>query len=68
MSDIEIIRKLLKFRWIYKGMGQLACRSCGALAEESYDDDGSRSEIRIDSCSTNCPWKIAEDRIKEADV
>jgi len=60
----DIIRRLLGFRWNDRGYGQLACKSCGALASEHYDEAGSHLK-RIDQCSRSCPWRQAEEFLEQ---
>ena len=60
MTPTEIIEKLIKFTYEYRGMGQLRCRSCGAYGEESFDDDGTDCST-YEKHSENCPFRQAKE-------
>ncbi len=59
INEIEIIKKVLKFRYKHHGYGSLTCTSCGARASVDYDP----YKITREPCSRNCPWQQLEDLI-----
>jgi hypothetical protein len=60
-SAEDVIRPLLEFRWQDRGMGQMSCRSCGALRSVDYGDHETPMTEKRESCSRSCPWRIAEE-------
>lgn len=58
-DEIEVIRRVLKFRYKDHGYGKLTCRSCGAQAEVSYDP----YKVTREPCSKTCPWHKLEEMI-----
>lgn len=69
-SPRTIIKLLMKFRYKYNGYGQLSCNSCGAKAEEDYDEFKGSITKKLEECSKTCPFQIAEnylERISDKD-
>lgn len=65
IQSLELaLAKLMRFQWNDHGYGRLSCRSCGALAEQDFDERG-RTLRRIDQCSPSCPWRVADTLLKQ---
>lgn len=56
----DAITKILQSRWIDRGFGQFACRSCGAQRSVDYGDHETPMTEKREPCSRSCPWHVVE--------
>ena len=61
MMDIDQAQKLLRFRWVKDGNGDIRCRGCKALMR--FNELGEETA----PCPRDCPWTQLEEDVREAE-
>lgn len=61
LTQMETVRKVLEHRWVRDQNGDLRCRGCDSLADDSWE----RNEDA--NCPLSCPWWQLQEDLTEAE-